>query len=324
MKTNAACEFATKAAYEVAKAEDHEYKKIQIVFLDLLVGPICNTLVPELVADEKPLLRYLLSGVFPGQNPIVVEEVEFIGAEGAAALRADALSGGQRVARKERPTGRGALPMVNRRVSGDKLRGWRGVARAVGEHLHARKINTTRSRSDGSRISANAVENDGEIKTEREEVHGERLPVSLWHRQTHIACLDAQSNLSVRPLVVSADDTYAPKNAEERWVTLPQLLSRLAENLREQKSKLHAWPRVASEVSDAGVDGAVAGATAGSRKAEVKVVEAQLQRVEKLVLCPENAPAAGAARRKMWSPDSDRSCRCCNGTRWRPNPRLPV
>ncbi|CAD7970791.1 unnamed protein product, partial [Amoebophrya sp. A120] len=54
-----------QSAEEIAKAEE-----------DLLVGSICNTLVPKLVAEDKPLLRSLLSGVFPGQDLVVMEERE--------------------------------------------------------------------------------------------------------------------------------------------------------------------------------------------------------------------------------------------------------
>jgi dynein heavy chain 1, cytosolic len=40
----------------------------------ILIRSVCNTLVPKLVAQDKPLLRSLLVGVFPGSDLVVVEE----------------------------------------------------------------------------------------------------------------------------------------------------------------------------------------------------------------------------------------------------------
>ena len=43
---------------------------------DILIRSVCNTLVPKLVSVDKPLLRSLLMGVFPGTDLVVVEEAK--------------------------------------------------------------------------------------------------------------------------------------------------------------------------------------------------------------------------------------------------------
>ena len=54
--------------------EGEAFEKVANDEQDILIRSVCNTLVPKLVAQDKPLLRSLLMGVFPGTDLVVVEE----------------------------------------------------------------------------------------------------------------------------------------------------------------------------------------------------------------------------------------------------------
>lgn len=47
---------------------------IEALEKDILLRSICDTMVPKLVAQDVPLLRSLLQGVFPGADLLPVEE----------------------------------------------------------------------------------------------------------------------------------------------------------------------------------------------------------------------------------------------------------
>lgn len=53
---------------------DKNIDEIEALEKDILLRSICDTMVPKLVAQDVPLLRSLLQGVFPGADLLPVEE----------------------------------------------------------------------------------------------------------------------------------------------------------------------------------------------------------------------------------------------------------
>lgn len=70
MKMSTACCFYCRDG----KAEE-DLGVIENLEKGILLRSICDTMVPKLVAQDIPLLRSLLQGVFPGADLLFVEEV---------------------------------------------------------------------------------------------------------------------------------------------------------------------------------------------------------------------------------------------------------
>lgn len=229
-------------------------------------------------------------------------------------------------------TGRGQRTQRRRKVSEETLQGWKKVAKAAKTH----EKNRGNGRSDGA-----LQVRSGQMKKTKLKTVWRKVEAKFEHQQTRIVCeadrIDyesikgtsaSHSNLwreltpdkKLSALVIAADKTFAPEpyNARvegtfaNRWVPLPHLVNRLAEELRKQKRafqkerqlRLQSMEAAFREKANRRVP--VSGLTEGDAdfidvakefggEYSYKMVEGNTN-VEQIELCPEAAQSAIAPR----------------------------